>query len=153
MTTNDNMPRRGWKVMRILKLGIVGIIFTVIFALVFGVIVQYLWNWLMPGLFGIKTITLLQAFVLIIISKILFSGFGHPMGMHGRHMRHGHFDGRSRHGFHAGFLDDDRKYFRQYWVDEGKAAFNASFKEYVKRAKQSGGTDQQDETKTDKSSR
>lgn len=50
-------------------------------ALLFIAIVPYitmlLWNALMPIIFGLTTITYLQAFGLIILSKILFSGFSH----------------------------------------------------------------------------
>jgi hypothetical protein len=34
-----------------------------------------LWNWLMPLLFGLKTIGFLQALGLVVLCKILFGGF------------------------------------------------------------------------------
>lgn len=48
-----------------------------------GVIVQYLWNWLMPALFNVPTLTFWQAFGLLALCRILFGGFGrgfHRMG-------------------------------------------------------------------------
>ena len=41
-----------------------------------GLIVQALWNWLLPPLFGWKTLTFLQALGLLALSRILFGGFG-----------------------------------------------------------------------------
>ncbi len=35
-------------------------------------ILVWLWNWLVPGLFGLATITYLQSFVLCWITRILF---------------------------------------------------------------------------------
>jgi hypothetical protein len=41
----------------------------------FGYITMSLWNWLMPAIFGLTTITFPQALGLVILSKILFGGF------------------------------------------------------------------------------
>ena len=40
-----------------------------------GWIVQYLWNWLLPALFGWRTITFWQALALLVLCRILFGGF------------------------------------------------------------------------------
>jgi hypothetical protein len=40
----------------------------------FGLFVMLLWNWLMPDIFGLKTITYWQAWGLLILSWILFKG-------------------------------------------------------------------------------
>ena len=42
----------------------------------FGWVVMALWNWLMPDLFGLKRIGYWQAWGLLILCKILFSGCG-----------------------------------------------------------------------------
>ncbi len=42
---------------------------------IFGFIVQRLWNWLMPAIFGWRSITFVQALGLLVLSKILFGGF------------------------------------------------------------------------------
>ena len=39
-----------------------------------GWIVELLWNWLAPGLFGLKTITFWQAWGLLALCRILFGG-------------------------------------------------------------------------------
>src|SRR5689334_9336275 len=41
-----------------------------------GFIVQNLWNWLVPALFGWRTITFWQALGVLVLCRILFGGFG-----------------------------------------------------------------------------
>jgi len=49
----------------------------VIFLLV-SFVVMRLWNWLMPGLFGLHELSYVQALGLLVLSKILFGGFRRP---------------------------------------------------------------------------
>jgi hypothetical protein len=42
---------------------------------VFGWVTMRLWNWLMPDIFGLTTITYAQALGLLVLGKILFGGF------------------------------------------------------------------------------
>jgi len=42
----------------------------------FGLVIMWLWNWLMPELFGLAEIGLLQALGLFILSRALFGSFG-----------------------------------------------------------------------------
>lgn len=49
----------------------------------FGFIVMSLWNWLMPALFGLHTLTYWQAFGVLILSRILFGGLA-GRSCHGR---------------------------------------------------------------------
>ena len=55
---------------------------------VFGGIVMLLWNWLLPRLFGWPELTLLQAFGLLVLCRLLFGGFGGGGGGggHSKHM-------------------------------------------------------------------
>lgn len=48
----------------------------VLFATVFTFIVMTLWNAILPAVIGVKAITFWQALGIIILSKILFGGFG-----------------------------------------------------------------------------
>lgn len=41
-----------------------------------GVVVQSLWNWLLPSLFGLPVVTFWQALGLLALSRILFGGVG-----------------------------------------------------------------------------
>lgn len=62
-------------------------LFCIAFIAVFGGCVMLLWNWLMPELFGLPTISFLQAAGLLLLCKILFGGFG---GGHNHGHGHGH---------------------------------------------------------------
>ncbi len=55
-----------------------------LFIALFGWVVMGLWNWLMPTLFGLKTITYWQGLGLFILAKILFGGFRGPGGAYRR---------------------------------------------------------------------
>lgn len=71
------------KVGRILGCVVLG----ALFMLLFTIATMWLWNWLVPSLFGGPTVTFWQTAGLLILSKILFSGFGgkhcHNRGQHG----------------------------------------------------------------------
>ena len=56
------------------------LIFVAICMAGFGSAVLYLWNWLMPPLFGLHTVTYWQALGLLGLSWLLFGGW---RGMHG----------------------------------------------------------------------
>jgi len=62
-----------------------GFIFAMTMALLFGIVVKWLWNWLMPPIFGLTTITFWQAWGLVVLSHILFKSFPHhkPDSHHG----------------------------------------------------------------------
>lgn len=59
-----------------------------------------LWNWLMPALFGLGTLTFLQAGGIFLLAKLLFGLKGHH-GWHGHHMQYAHAGGSC--GHHQGF--------------------------------------------------
>ncbi len=62
---------RGKRISRVLKFVAIGILaFTV-----FGFVVTHLWNYLMPGLFGLHMITFWQAVGLMLLGRLLFGGF------------------------------------------------------------------------------
>ena len=55
-------------------------LFTVILLAVSALLVMGLWNWLMPSLFELRQINLLEALGLLVLSRILFGGFrGHRL--------------------------------------------------------------------------
>ncbi len=76
--------------------------FFLVFLAVAGLAVMLLWNWLLPAVFGLKTITFLQAVGILILAKILFGTHGRrPRPFYGRpwawerwkkwHEEHPHF--------------------------------------------------------------
>jgi hypothetical protein len=48
----------------------------VVFVAVGGSVVQYLWNWLLPAMFGWHTISFWQALGLLVLCRLLFGGSG-----------------------------------------------------------------------------
>jgi hypothetical protein len=79
----------GNRAVRIVKWFVIGIVAISIFGIGFGQAVLHLWNWLMPALFGLHTITYWQALGLLGLCWILFGGqrgwMGPGMGRR-RHM-------------------------------------------------------------------
>jgi hypothetical protein len=71
-----------WKWWFMAPLGIVGM---AVFVFLGGTVVQLLWNWLMPSLFGLRQVTLWQAVGLLGLCRILFGGSGM---MHGHRSRY-----------------------------------------------------------------
>jgi hypothetical protein len=58
-----------------------------LFVAIGGVIVQQLWNGLLPSLFGWRTVTFWQALGILVLCRILFGGFGRH-GSAGSKVRH-----------------------------------------------------------------
>jgi hypothetical protein len=109
---NGTGPRPlGWRIVRMVVMIIGGIVLAALFALALGVVVQWLWNWLMPDVFGLTRITFWQAVGLLFLSKLLFGGLRHHHG--GRHHQ-GRRMGRG-HGRHW------REYGR-FWCEKGPEA-------------------------------
>jgi hypothetical protein len=57
-------------------------VFIALFIFVGGEIVQHLWNWLLPSLFGWPMLRFWQAVGLLVLARILFGNFG-PRGHRG----------------------------------------------------------------------
>ncbi len=70
----NHKPRN---VLAIIGMVIGGFVFAMVMALLFGILVKWLWNWLMPPIFGLTTITFWQAWGLVVLSHILFKSFPH----------------------------------------------------------------------------
>jgi hypothetical protein len=62
---------KGFRMFKVLKI----IVLVAVALTVFGFVTEHLWNWLMPAIFGLKTITFLQGLGLVVLSKILLGGF------------------------------------------------------------------------------
>ncbi len=54
---------------------------------IFGSVVMILWNSLLPAVLGVSTITFWQAIGILVLSKILFGGFGCRHGHHRCHCK------------------------------------------------------------------
>lgn len=85
--------RKSLRVIKIAGMVIGGIVLAVFLGFVFGIAVKWLWNNLMPGLFGLPVITYWQAVGLVVLSKILFGSF------HGHGHDEGHFHKKRKTSF------------------------------------------------------
>ncbi len=111
-----------------------GIAIGIVFALVFGLVVKMLWNWLAPGVFGLREISYAQAVGLIVLTRILFGIRGMRPGFTARLHGHGHggWGGPcSGEGTANGQIRDWRRY-DAWWEEEGREAF----KRYIDSRKQ-----------------
>ena len=73
----NNTGRRGYKIIGWIVLGVIA---AVVFAFLFGLAVQWLWNKVMVEIFPVPAITYWQAVGLIVLSKLLFGFAGHGHG-------------------------------------------------------------------------
>ena len=90
-----------------------GLLIATLIATVFGFVVEYLWNALMPGLFHLPLLTWLQSIGLVLLARLLVGG----------HMGHHHRGGGApwKRGPFGGW--HDRHQFKE-WLDlEGREAF------------------------------
>lgn len=70
---------------------------------VFGYVVMGLWNWLIPTLFSGPVITFWQAIGILVLSKILFGGFGHG---HNKNSKCDHQHDEWKEKIHEKFKDE-----------------------------------------------
>jgi hypothetical protein len=91
---------------RWLWIGPVALVAFTFFIFVGGEIVRLLWNWLLPPLFGWRSISFWQALALLALCRILFGRFGFRPG-HGSRMR------RRMVGRWARMTREERQRFRQ----------------------------------------
>ena len=56
------------------KLGfkVIGLLFSAVAALLFAVIVMWLWNWLLPDIFGLRSITFIEGWGLSYLAGFFF---------------------------------------------------------------------------------
>ena len=79
-------------------IGWMGVVFAL--ALVLGIIIQLLWNWLMPEIFGLGRITILQGIGLLVLARLLFGRMGQRRD-------------------HAGYLTGKYGFRRPSWLGGG----------------------------------
>lgn len=84
--TNQDDPQRSQnhrhltaaKLVRIIGWVVAGVAIACFFALIFGLLVKWLWGLTLTPLFGVPQLTYWQAVSLIILAKLFFGGVGHP---------------------------------------------------------------------------
>jgi hypothetical protein len=103
-------------------------------AILLGFVIMWLWNWLMPDLFGLSTITYWQAVGLFILAKILIGGCG------------GRSNSKKRNSDWDCDIDSKKKkksdfskwkHYDKFWQEEGDKAYD----NYVDKMNQPANTD------------
>jgi hypothetical protein len=112
MSEWPRFARRFPKPLRIIGAVIIGLILICAFALVAGILVKALWNWLMPALFGLGTIDYWQGFGILVLAQLLFGG----------HTSH---RGNGRHRHYIRRPTPDGPMFDEWWEKKGRDAFEA----------------------------
>lgn len=74
-------------------------LFLVVMVTLIGALVMWLWNWHMPSLFGLPTLTFWQAVGLLVLCRLLVGNIG--LGGH-HHHGHGHCGQDEGHGHCCG---------------------------------------------------
>lgn len=69
----------GWRMRKLATLAPLVLLGAALFVALGGALVMWIWNWLLPPLFGWPAITFWQALALLALCRILFGG----LGMHG----------------------------------------------------------------------
>ncbi|MBG8554210.1 MULTISPECIES: hypothetical protein [Hymenobacter] len=92
--------------------GLKFVLFAVLFVAVAGYVTMRLWNWLLPDLFNLPLISIWQALGLLVLSRILFGGWGGRKGRGGwaRHRREWKQKVEAR---MAGLTPEEQEKFRQ----------------------------------------
>jgi hypothetical protein len=118
------MPR--WtKIVSYVLLGLLG---AAALGLVFGFVVQWLWNWLMPGIFHLKEIGYWESVGIVILARLIFGSFGGEYDG-------GHASKKQKQRMYAGKKKEGCKnwqYYDEWWENEGEKAFES----YAEREKE-----------------
>jgi len=104
---------------------VLGIAGAFLLGLLFGNLIMWLWNWLMPSLFGLRTIGFWEGLGLFLLAKLIFgfggsssSGEGDKKHHHGKRHRRCNGEGEKRDW-------KDWEYYDDWWEADGKTAFHA----------------------------
>ncbi len=105
----------------IIAMIILGAIIITGLAILFGYVIMWLWNWLMPEIFGLTTLTYWQAVGLFILLKLLLGGCGG--GKKSSKSSHKKEKNDSKSDF------SKWKYYDKFWEEEG----DELYKRYIER--------------------
>jgi hypothetical protein len=100
----------------------IGIVAIVLF---FGYMIMFLWNWLMPEIFGLTTITFWQAIGLGLLSKLLLGGFGGDKDS----KKSDKCNSRKIKGKSSKSDFSKWRYYDKFWEEQGEEAYN----EYINK--------------------
>ena len=88
-------------------------------AILFGFVIMWLWNWLMPELFGLTTLTYWQAVGLFILLKLLLGGCG-GRGKHKKSCK----EAEQKCNNNSKTVFSKWEHYDQFWKEEGDYLYN-----------------------------
>tara|TARA_R110002049_G_scaffold127846_1_gene284955 strand:- start:1451 stop:1825 length:375 start_codon:yes stop_codon:yes gene_type:complete len=110
---------RGKSLGEIIGMIIFGTIFIIGLAILFGFVIMWLWNWLMPMIFGLTTLSFWEAIGVFILFKILLGGCGGFGGKDKKKSKKSHCSHDSKGEF------SKWKHYDAFWKEEGNKAYEA----------------------------
>ncbi len=110
-----------WIVIKAVKF----VLFAAAAAIVFGYGITWLWNALIPEIFHLNTINFCQAIGLLILSRILFGGFGHRWG--GHRLKGGMWKYKMEQKM-ASMTPEEREEFQAKWKNHCGCSWDQSFR-------------------------
>ncbi len=114
---------------------ILGVLAVTGLAILFGFVIMWLWNWLMPVIFGLPLLTYWQAVGLYILFKIILGSSGSSGKSHNSSKRSKSYcEKESKSEFFKW------KYYDDFWKEEGDRAY----KEYVERINNEPSSDREE---------
>ena len=116
MCGSDSKWKNVPKPLRIILWTILGILGVAAMGVLFGFGIMWLWNWLMPVIFGLGEITYWQAIGIFVLAKLIF-GFG---SSHSEKDNSKSKNGKNR---HFGESSSDWTEYESWWETEGKKSF------------------------------
>lgn len=128
---------RGKSPIEIAGIIIFGAIAIIGLAILFGFVIMWLWNWLMPEIFGLTTLTYWQSVGLFILLKLLLGGCGGSGSSSGSKKSSKNSDNKCRTDSKSDF--SKWKHYDKFWKEEG----DELYKQYLER--------QSDQTQTNES--
>lgn len=117
---SDHVSRE-YRIYKIISYIAGGLVLAIVLGLLFGFLVQFLWNETIAQMFNVSPITFWQAFGLFFLAKIFFGFGGGSSSASSSNWRTKKRD--KKRADDAELIDDES--FRRYWQQEGKAAYEA----------------------------
>jgi len=108
---------RGRSTGEIVGIIIFGGIFITGLAILFGFVLMWLWNWIMPLVFDLPELTYWQAVGLFILSRILIGGFGNDCGSKSSSKHDGCGENKKKNDF------SKWKHYNKFWEEKGESLY------------------------------
>jgi hypothetical protein len=97
------------RIAKMVAIAVMVVVAFIAFVFIGGVVVQALWNWLVPTIFGLPTLDFWQALGLLALTRILFGSFSMGGGKGGGWRNHK----KGRHHGPPHLTDEEREHLKR----------------------------------------